>query len=260
LARENAHFEQSRLELANSETALLDEREQLTRLMGFWGPQTNWQLPEQLPDIPISEISLERLESMAIESRLDLAAEKKAVEALAQALGITIDWRWIGHIEVGISRERETDRTWVTGPALAIELPIFNQRQADIARLEAQLRRSQNRLTAQAIDIRSEVRSLKNRLIMQRNLIDHYRRTVLPLREQIVDLTLKKYNYMLTGAFDLLMAKQQEFEAYQKYLETVRDYWIIRAEMQRSLGGRLPGHLQSRHNIRSSTTSENKLN
>ena len=260
LARENAHFEQSRLELANSETDLLDEREQLTRLMGFWGPQTNWQLPEQLPDIPISEISLERLESMAIESRLDLAAEKKAVEALAQALGITIDWRWIGHIEVGISRERETDRTWVTGPALAIELPIFNQRQADIARLEAQLRRSQNRLTAQAIDIRSEVRSLKNRLIMQRNLIDHYRRTVLPLREQIVDLTLKKYNYMLTGAFDLLMAKQQEFEAYQKYLETVRDYWIIRAEMQRSLGGRLPGHLQSRHNIRSSTTSENKLN
>jgi len=260
LARENAHFEQSRLELANSETALLDEREQLTRLMGFWGPQTNWQLPEQLPDIPISEISLERLESMAIESRLDLAAEKKAVEALAQALGITIDWRWIGHIEVGISRERETDRTWVTGPALAIELPIFNQRQADIARLEAQLRRSQNRLTAQAIDIRSEVRSLKNRLIMQRNLIDHYRRTVLPLREQIVDLTLKKYNYMLTGAFDLLMAKQQEFEAYQKYLETVRDYWIIRTEMQRSLGGRLPGHMQSRHNIRSSTTSENKLN
>ena len=260
LARENAHFEQSRLELANSETALLDEREQLTRLMGFWGPQTNWQLPEQLPDIPISEISLERLESMAIESRLDLAAEKKAVEALAQALGITIDWRWIGHIEVGISRERETDRTWVTGPALAIELPIFNQRQADIARLEAQLRRSQNRLTAQAIDIRSEVRSLKNRLIMQRNLMDHYRRTVLPLREQSVDLTLKKYNYMLTGPFDLLMAKQQEFEAYQKYLETVRDYWIIRAEMQRSLGGRLPGHLQSRHNIRSSTTSENKLN
>ena len=145
-------------------------------------------------------------------------------------------------------------------PTLAIELPIFNQRQADIARLEAQLRRSQNRLTAQAINIRSEVRSLRNRLIMQRNLIDHYRRTVLPLREEIVDLTLKNYNYMLTGAFDLIMAKQQEFEAYQKYLEAVRDYWIIRADMQRSLGGRLPGHTQSRHNIQPSTNNENKLN
>jgi len=260
LARENAHFEQSRLELANSETALLNAREQLTRLMGFWGPQTNWRLPEQLPDIPADEIPLKHLESAAIETRLDLAAEKKTVEALAQALGITIDWRWVGQIEVGISTERETDRTWVTGPALAIELPIFNQRQADIARLEAQLRRSQNRLTAQAIDIRSEVRSLRNRLVMQRNLINHYRDTVLPLREQIVDLTLKNYNYMLTGTFDLLMAKQQEFEAYQKYLEAVRDYWIIRADMQRSLGGRLPSHMQSQHNIRSSTADENKTN
>ena len=76
---------------------------------------------------------------MAIENRLDLATEKKAVEALTQALRITIDWRWVGHVEVGISTERETDRTWVTGPSLAIELPIFNQRQAEIARLEALL-------------------------------------------------------------------------------------------------------------------------
>jgi cobalt-zinc-cadmium efflux system outer membrane protein len=260
LATENAHFQQMQLELANSELAFFDAREQLTRLMGLWGPQTNWRLPEQLPDIPANEIPLERLESMAIENRLDLAAEKKGVEALAQALGITIDWRWVGQIEVGVSRERETDRTWVTGPQLAIELPIFNQRQADIARLEAQLRRSEKRLTAQAIEIRSEIRSLKNHLLMQRNLIDHYRSTVLPLREQIVDLTLKNYNYMLKGAFDLLMAKQQEFESYQKYLEAVRDYWIIRADMQRSLGGRLPAHIQSQRMLQPDSIETSTIN
>ncbi len=259
LATEKAHFEQSKMELANSETVLLDEREHLTRLMGLWGYQTNWRLPQQLPDIPHAEMPLEHVESMAIESRLDLAAERKAVEALAQALGITIDWRWVGQIEVGISTERETDRTWVTGPSLAIELPIFNQRQADIARLEAQLRRSQNRLTTQAVEIRSEVRSLRSRLIMQRNIIDHYRHTVLPLREQIVDLTLKNYNFMLTGAFELLMAKQQEFEAYQKYLEAIRDYWIIRADMQRSLGGRLPDHMQSRIDSGPDMATQNKI-
>ena len=260
LATENAHFEQMRLELANSEIAILDAREQLTRLMGLWGHQTDWRLPEQLPDIPTNEISLEHLESMAIENRLDLAAEKKGVEALAQALGITIDWRWVGQIEVGISTERETDRTWVTGPALAIELPIFNQRQADIARLESQLRRSQKRLTAQAIEIRSEVRSLRNHLVMQRNLIDHYRGTVLPLKERIVDLTLKNYNYMLTGAFDLLVVKQQELEAYQKYLEALRGYWIVRADMQRSLGGRLPTHVQSKHILHPDPIETSALN
>jgi cobalt-zinc-cadmium efflux system outer membrane protein len=260
LATENAHFEQSRLELARSDTDLLNAREQLTRHMGLWGDQTDWRLPEQLPNLPSAEFPLENLESMAIENRLDLSAERKAVEALAQALGITIDWRWIGQIEVGVSTERETDRTWVTGPSLAIELPIFNQRQADIARLEAQLRRSQKRLTAQAIEIRSEVRSLRNRLIMQRNLVDHYRRTILPLREQIVDLTLKNYNYMLTGAFDLLMAKQLEFESYQKYLEAIKDYWIIRADIQRSLGGRLPDHMQSSQTKITDLVAESKKN
>ena len=259
LATENALFEQSRLELARSETDLLDAREQLTRLMGLWGPQTNWRLPDRLPDMPADEIKLEQLEPMAIENRLDLAAEKKAVEALATALGITVDWRWVGQLEVGISAERETDRVWVTGPSLAIELPIFNQRQADIARLEAQLRRSQKRLMAQAIEIRSEVRTLRNRLIMQRNLVGHYRRTVLPLREKIVDLTLKNYNYMLTGAFDLIIAKQLEFEAYQKYLEAIRDYWMIRADMQRSLGGRLPKQMLGRQNFQPNVAAEYKM-
>ena len=70
LARENAHFEQTRLELAASETALLDTREQLTRSMGLWGSQVNWRLPEKLPDISAEEMPLEHLESAAIENRL----------------------------------------------------------------------------------------------------------------------------------------------------------------------------------------------
>ena len=140
----------------------------------------------------------------------------------------------------------------------------ISEAEAEAARLEAQLRRSQKRLTAQAIEIRSEVRSLRNRLIMQRNLIDHFRRTVLPLRERIVELTLKNYNYMLSGAFDLIMAKQQEFEGYQNYLEAVRDYWIIRADMQRSLGGSLPTRMQSQRiikpgSIETSTSKEQNI-
>jgi cobalt-zinc-cadmium efflux system outer membrane protein len=63
---------------------------------------------------------------------------------------------------------------------------------------------------------------------------------------------------MLAGVFELLMAKKQEFEAYQKYLEALRDYWIIRADMQRSLGGRLPTRMQSRHPIQTDPAAENK--
>jgi len=120
-----------------------------------------------------------------------------------------------------------------------VEVPIFVQQQTEIARLEAQLRQSQKRLAAMAVEIRSEVRSLRNRLIIQRDLIEHYKTVIIPLRERIVDLTMKEYNYMLTGVFDLLIAKQQEFDDYQNYIEAVRDYWVTRTRLQQAVGGSL---------------------
>jgi cobalt-zinc-cadmium efflux system outer membrane protein len=241
LANEQGQFEQTRIALADSETRLLAAREKLTRLMGLWGKHTSWKIPAQLPEVPQQEHGLEHLETFAVANRLDMAASRKEVQALSQALGVTIDWRYFGSVDVGLSTERDTDGQWVTGPSLDLELPIFNQGQADIARLQSELRQSQKRLKAQAIEIRSEIRSLRSHLIMARNLIDHYRKVILPLREHIVDLTLQKYNYMLVGTFDILIARQQEFDDYQKYIETVRDYWIIRTDMVRAAGGRLPG-------------------
>jgi cobalt-zinc-cadmium efflux system outer membrane protein len=225
---------------AQSATLVVESREQLIRLMGLWGAQTELMLTRQLPEVPAREIALEHLESLAIKNRLDLASSRQEIEVLAQALGITLDWRWFGTADVGISTERDPDGQWVTGPSLTLELPIFNQRQADIARLEARLRQGQKRLAAQAVNIRSEVRALRSRLMMQRHMVEHYKKVILPLQEQIVHLTLQEYNYMLTGVFDLLIARQNEFDNYQKYIETVRDYWITRTQIQRVVGGRLP--------------------
>ena len=240
LASEQGHYEQARMDYAESTTIVVETREQLIRLMGLWGAQTQWKVPGMLPDVPAQEIALEHLESLAIKNRLDLASARQEVEVLAQALGVTLDWRWIGKADVGISTERDPDGQWVTGPSLTLELPIFNQRQADIAKLEARLRQGQQRLAAQAVNIRSEVRSLRSRLMMQRHLVAHYKKVIIPLQERIVHLTLQEYNYMLTGVFDLLIARQNEFDTYQKYIEAVRDYWIARAQIQRVVGGRLP--------------------
>ena len=237
---QHAQYEQARLDLSASQINIFTTREQLTRLMGLWGKHTVWQTASQLSDIPKEEISLDRLESQAIANRLDLMVARQETEILAQALGITIDWRWLGSTGIGVNAERDTDGGWVAGPSFSLELPIFDQHQADIARLESQLRQSHNKIYALAVDIRSEVRTLRDTLMMLRNLIDHYKEVIIPLRERIVALTMQQYNYMLTGTFELLMAKQQEFENYQKYIETVRDYWITRAELQRTLGGRLP--------------------
>ncbi|WP_298439591.1 TolC family protein [Geobacter sp.] len=240
LAREEALDDQARVALARSEAMLREKRERLNRLLGAWGERTTWRLPTKLSDLPAGEVPLERLESLAVANRYDLAAARKELDVAARTLGITREWRWLLGAGIGATAERETDGHWVAGPSLSLELPLFDQRQARIARDESLLRREIAKVTSMAIDIRSEVRELRDLLIHYRRLAEHYRTTVIPLRERIVGLTEREYNYMLIGAFDLIAAKQQEFDAYQEYIEAVTAYWSTRAELQRAVGGRLP--------------------
>jgi outer membrane protein, heavy metal efflux system len=50
---------------------------------------------------------------------------------------------------------------------------------------------------------------------------------------------------MLVGQFELLLVKQQEYDAYQGYLEAVRDYWLARVELARTVGAPLPSAAQA---------------
>ena len=232
-------YEQARVNLVNSEAAVLSDRERLTRLLGLWGLSTEWRIAERLPDLPEEEYSLEHLESLAISQRLDLAAERWEIKKIAKALSITIHWRYVPLLDVGVETERDTDRERVTGPTLVIQLPIFDQGQAKIARFEALLRQSQQRMAALAIDIRSEVRDVRNRLLVARDLAEHYQKVLVPLREQIVTESQRFYNFMLIGIYQLLQARQDEIETYREYLEVVRDYWVARSDLERAVGGRL---------------------
>ena len=240
LANKEALYELSSINLARSEGEVLSVREQLNTLMGLWGKGTSWEVAEDLPALPNAEIFLEHVESLAISNRLDLQASGKEVEALAQALGFSRNWRLLALAEAGPGAEREIDGEWVVGPALSIELPIFDRKQAKIARLESQLRQSENRLRALAVEIRSEVRSIRDRILLARQIAGHYRDTVIPIKERIVRLSQEQYNFMLIGQFELFAAKQNEVDAYREYIETIRDYWIARSDLERAIGGRLP--------------------
>ena len=44
---------------------------------------------------------------------------------------------------------------------------------------------------------------------------------------------------MLLGVYQLIQAKQAEFEAYRDSIEALRDYWIARSDLERAIGGRI---------------------
>ena len=242
LARGQSLYEDARLTLMMAEADVTPLREQLSRLMGLRGDKGAWRVPAQLPPLPGAVPAADELERLALSQRLDLRAAAQEIEALRQALSLARFYRWIPFAEVGVSSERDPDGKggWVVGPSLSLELPIFDQGQAKLARLEAQLREAEKRLSAIELDMRSRVREAKARLELARALIERYRLTVVPLRERIVALSLQEYNFMLIGAFELLSAKRDEIDAYKGYVDALRDFWLASADLREAVGGEFP--------------------
>jgi cobalt-zinc-cadmium efflux system outer membrane protein len=182
----------------------------------------------------------EGLETLAISQRLDLAAARWAVDSVGRALSLKKGTRFfpVG-LEVGVETEKEIDGTRVTGPAIALQLPIFDTGAASVARLEAEHRRVRWQLEALAVEVRSQVREQRAALQGSRDLAVFYKDVVLPLRAEALDLTLRHYNMMLMGTYDVLFARQREVETERRAIEALRDYWLARFELERVVGGRL---------------------
>jgi cobalt-zinc-cadmium efflux system outer membrane protein len=239
LAQQQASYSRSRLDVATTEAEIRRNREKLNRLLGLWGADTDWQIVGELPEVPNSDLPIRGLERLAISQRLDLQAEYLRVTSQAKNLGLTKSFRLLGALDFGVESERETDSQTRTGPRFAIELPIFNQGQARIARGEAARRQAQDKFEALAIDIRSQIRELRDELTSKREIARFYQDELLPGQRRILNESLANYNAMEIGNFELFTTKAEEARTEREYLEAARDYWITRAELERAVGGNL---------------------
>ncbi|HKR32836.1 MAG TPA: TolC family protein [Terriglobales bacterium] len=239
LVQQQGEYGQARLEIAQAEAEIRELREKLNRLMGLWGEDTNWKLSPGLPDVRQEDLSVRGLETLAVTQRYDLASAKAELESAVRAARLEKTFRWIGALDFGVDSERDTDSQTITGPTLRLQLPIFNQGQARVVRSEAALRRAYDKFEQEAVEIRSEVRELRDKLISKRDIAQFYRDQLLPTRLQIRDQTQLQYNAMIVSPLELFTARRLEVSAERGYVEAKRDYWVTRAELEQTVGGSL---------------------
>jgi cobalt-zinc-cadmium efflux system outer membrane protein len=239
LEQEYAAASQARIAAVRAGAAAVRARSELAGLIGLPNDAA-WTTQTQLAAPPASALSVDALVPLALEQRLDLAAAQKEVALREDALGVTRRWRWLGAIELGYERESEIDGAVLRGPSLSLQLPIFNQGQAAMARAQAELLDARARRDALVLSVQNAARLGIEREAVSRDIAERYRTALVPRREAIVARTQERVNYMLQGVFELILARQQEYDAYQEYLEAVRDYWTARAELRGVAGGRLP--------------------
>jgi outer membrane protein TolC len=237
LAREQVFHAEANAGMARAGAQATASRERLTRLLGLWGADTGFTLPERLPELPAAAADIPDPERLAIERRLDVQAARHDAQALAQNLGLTRATRFVNVFELGYERKRETDAPRSSGYAISLELPLFDWGTARVARAEASYMQSLRRVAEAAVNARSRARERYLAYRAAYDLARHYRDTVLPLRKQVSNEVLLRYNGMLASTFDLLTDAREQAAAVNATIDAQKEFWSAHASLEEALGG-----------------------
>jgi outer membrane protein TolC len=237
-SREQAFYADAALGVARAEQADRAAREKLTRLLGLWGAQAGFTLPERLPDLPAQARELPEAERTAIAQRLDLQAARKTVEQTAALYGVQRAAALTNGVEVGLERNSSNEGPGSRGWELGFEIPLFDlgaarRAQAMHAQAQAQARAEQT-----AIDARSEVRQAYGAYRTAWDVARHHREEIVPLRQKILDENVLRYNGMLIGVFELLADARVQIASVQAAIDALRDFWIAEADLDMALIGK----------------------
>jgi outer membrane protein TolC len=237
-AREQAFYADAALGVARAEQAERAAREQLTRLLGLWGTQTAFTLPERLPDLPREARELPEAERIAIAQRLDLQAARLAAQRLGAEQGLARVAPWTGGLELGLERNSSNEGPGSRGWELGLELPLFDGGGARRARATHAYRQAVLRAEQAAIDARSEVREAYGAYRTAYDMARHHREEIVPLRQKILDENVLRYNGMLIGVFELLADARLQIASVQASIDALRDFWLAETDLDMALIGK----------------------
>lgn len=236
-AREQAFYADASTQLARARHAATASREQLIRLLGLWGTDVDFKLPNRLPDLPSKPNEATSLEQLAMQQRLDVQVATRDVSATASALGLTKATGFINVLDAGYANKSVTGQPRQNGYQISLELPIFDWGTARRARAQATYMMAVNRTADTAIRARSEVREAYSAYRTTYDIAKHYRDDVVPLRKQISDEVLLRYNGMLASIFELLSDARDQVTSVNGAIESQRDFWIAETELQAAING-----------------------
>lgn len=237
-AREQGFYAEAALNHARALQAEAAARERLVRLLGLWGDQLAFTLPERLPDLPAAPREQPDIERQALAQRLDVQGERLALERTARSLGLTRATRLVDAFELGVMRNTSNEAPPQTGWEIGFEIPLFDWGGARVAKAESLYLQAAHRAADTAINARSEVREAYGAYRSAWEIAKHQRDEIVPLARRVSDENLLRYNGMFIGVFELLADARAQVASVNGAIGALRDFWLAQADLEMALVGR----------------------
>lgn len=243
-AREHVFYAELAGQTAEARLTARLAKEELTRLMGLWGYDVAYEVPNALPRLPSGVKANRNIEAEALRNRMDLEIARLELEALARSYNLTEATRYLSDLElltgVEIEQEEEDGETeTLVGANVEAEfvIPIFDTGRARMRKAELAYMQAANRLAEKAVNIRSEARSAYQAYRSTYDIARHYRNNVVPLRTTIEDEAVLTYNGMITNTFELLADTRAKIDSIMLSLDAKRNFWLADVNLGTAVHG-----------------------
>lgn len=228
----------------------------LATVLGMVLPASEIALAEPLPEPPRERIDPEAAVAVAVSRRLDLKAAREAVLAAEQA--VALEYRRVfPTLEVGGAMERDARRRQggrklladtaraslaagrltapdiqprserqrgrrrdvITGPLLSVELPVFDQNLAQIARARMQYEQSRRAYEGLAREVYQEVREALDQAETAWEMARFYREQVVPQSERNLEMAQDSYRAGKASILVVLDARRTWLAVRTAYID-----------------------------------------
>ncbi|AYO83217.1 MULTISPECIES: TolC family protein [Methylobacterium] len=256
-AREHAFYSELGAQLAKARVQQRAERERLTRLLGLWGRDTEFRLPNGLPPLPGRLVEGRAIEAEAMTKRADVQAARFELQSLVGQFGLNQVSGFVSVFDVGFANRFSQSRTLGSGAeggapkvdkaslngfTADLVIPVYDFGATAVRGARESYLASANRLAERAVNARSEVREAYQRYRGQYDITRHYRTSVLPLRRTIQDQTLLQYSGMLLDVTTLIVDARARILSNIQAIEAQRDFWIAATDLKAAtVGGGFSG-------------------
>jgi len=240
-AREQVFYAETTADLASARQEADSARERLTRLMGLWGDDLGFRLPDRLPVLPRNPRSLPTIEADAVGHRIDLQIARMELAALEKSLGLTQATRFVTLLDVAGIAKRSQDPE---GPPfrergfdIQFQIPIFDGGEVRVRQAVESYNQAFNLLTEKAVNVRSEARDAYRTYRSTYDIASHYQREILPLRQIITEEMQLRFSSMQIDVFALLTEARQRLASLRAAIDAKRAFWLAQSDLQTAVNG-----------------------